>query len=129
MLRGLLILPALVIAQKGYVLDGSDRPTFRYLIYNTMVNDATRVLPDNQGIRREISLQNPAANLFFRLAEGNTIEPVSDGLYLINDKSYYLRIDDPGGAKPVIRNSNGHKEIIIPVQNKITYSILFLKTP
>lgn len=110
---------------KGYVLDDSDRPTFRYQIYNTMVNDMTRVLPGNQGIRREISLQNPATNLYLRLAEGNTIETVSDGLYLINDKSYYLRIDDAGGGKPVIRNSNGRKELIAPIQNKVTYSILF----
>jgi len=110
---------------KGYVLDDSDRPSFRYQIYNTMVNDVTRVLPDNQGIRRVISLQNPAADLYMRLAEANTIETVSDGLYLLNDKSYYIRIDDAGSSKPVIRDANGHKELIVPVQNKVTYSILF----
>jgi hypothetical protein len=110
---------------KGYVMDDSDRPTFRYLIYNSMVNDQTRVLPNNQGIRRDISIQNPAANLFVRLAEVNNIETVSEGLYLLNDKSYYLRIDDAGNAKPVIRNANGHKELIIPIQNKVSYSILF----
>lgn len=110
---------------KGYILDKNDQPTFRYLIYNTTINDQIRVLQNAQGIRREISIQNPAANLFVRLAEANNIETVSDGLYLLNDKSYYLRIDDAGSAKPVIRNANGHKELIIPAQSKITYSILF----
>lgn len=110
---------------KGYVLDDSDRPAFRYIIYNTMVNDVTRILPDNQGIRREISLPNPTSDLYLRLAEANNIETVSDGLYLLNDKSYYIRIDDAGNTKPVIRNANGHKEMIIPIQNKVSYSILF----
>ncbi len=85
----------------------------------------TRVLANNHGIRREISLQNPAANLYARLAEANTIETVSEGLYLVNDKSYYLRIDDAGGGKPIIRDANGRKELIVPIQNKITYSLLF----
>jgi hypothetical protein len=110
---------------KGYVLDDSDRPAFRYIIYNTMVNDVTRVLPANQGIHREISVQNPGSDLYLRLAEANNIETVSDGLYLLNDKSYYLRIDDSGKTKPVIRDANGHKEMIIPIQNKVSYSILF----
>lgn len=60
-----------------------------------------------------------------RVAEGNTITAVSDGLYFVNDKLYYLRIDDAGGKKPVIRDVAGKKEMIIPIQNKISYSILF----
>jgi hypothetical protein len=58
------------------------------------------------------------------LAEAEVIEMPEEGLYLINDKSYYLRIDDTT-AKPIIRNANGHKELIVPVQKKISYSILF----
>ena len=110
---------------KGYILDDSDRPTFRYQIYNNVVNDVTRVLPGNQGIRREIALQSPAANLYVRLAEAKKIETVSDGLYLLNDKSYYIRIEDAANAKPLIRDANGQKELIIPIQNKVSYSILF----
>jgi len=109
---------------KGYVLDGNERPTFRYQIYNTMVTDRSRIIEGNQGIHREISIENPIANLYLRLAEADTIEMPSEGLYLINDKSYYLRMDDPS-AKPIIRNANGHKELIVPVQKKISYSILF----
>ncbi|MEJ7680155.1 MAG: hypothetical protein WKG06_20305 [Segetibacter sp.] len=90
-------------------MDDSDRPTFRYQIYNTTINDITRVLPNNQGIRREITLQNPASDLYLRLAEAKIIETVSEGLYLVNDKSYYLRIDDAGGGKPVIRDANGQQ--------------------
>ncbi len=110
---------------KGYMLDGNDRPTFRYQIYNTMVNDVNRAMENNQGIHREISVENPVANLYLRLAEADIIESPSEGLYLISDKSYYLQIDDAADVKPVIRDSNGHKELLVPIQKKISYSILF----
>ncbi len=110
---------------KGYVLDDSDRPAFRYQVYNTMVKDASRVLPGNHGLHREISVQDTIANLYMRLAEGSSIEIVSDGLYLIDDKSYYISIDDPGNVKPIIRDAKSRKELIVPVVNKLNYSILF----
>lgn len=110
---------------KGYILDDSDRPTFRYIIFNTMVNDVTRVLPAGHGIHREISLQGQVPNLYLRLAQVSNIEAVSEGLYLVNDRSYYLQFDDPANSKPVIREANGRKEILLPVQNKMSYSILF----
>jgi hypothetical protein len=110
---------------KGYVLDKTDQPTFRYKIYNTLVDDLVRVLPGNQGLHREVTLQHPAANLFLKLAEATDIEAISEGLYLLDDKSYYLHIDDAGNSRPFIRNTNGHKELIIPIQAKISYSIVF----
>jgi hypothetical protein len=110
---------------KGYILDENDRPTFRYQIYGAMVSDAIRVLEDGQGIRREITVQNPTDNLFVRLFEGKSIETASDGLYIIDDKTYYVRLEEAGGAKPLVREAEGRKELIIPIQNKLVYSILF----
>ncbi|HZG26150.1 MAG TPA: DUF1080 domain-containing protein, partial [Chitinophagaceae bacterium] len=48
---------------KGYVLDASDRPSFKYQVYNTSVTDVTRVTPDNHGLHRDITLESPSANL------------------------------------------------------------------
>lgn len=111
--------------QKGYVLDGEDRPTFRYLMYGTMVNDQIRAIDNGQGFHREVSVQNPPKDLYIRIAEGSNIEDISNGLYLIDAKSYYIRLDDPKGHKPVIREANGRKELILPVTGKVSYSILF----
>ena len=110
---------------KGYVLDQNDRPTFRYQIYNSNVTDVTRVMDNNQGLRREVTIDNAAPNLYMRLAQAKNIEAASGGLYLIDDKSYYLRLDGDDNGKAVIRDANGKKELIVPVQNKISYSILF----
>jgi hypothetical protein len=46
-------------------------------------------------------------------------------MYLIDDKSYYLRIDDAEKGPPVVRDANGRKELLVPVQSKLTYSLLF----
>jgi hypothetical protein len=109
---------------KGYILDANDRPAFRYLIYGSLVNDASTVMANGQGIHREVTVQNPAANLFMRLASGNKIETLKSGLYIIDDK-YYIRLDDTGSAKPVVRSLGGMQELIAPVQQKLTYSIIF----
>lgn len=111
--------------QKGYVLDEADRPTFRYLMYGTMVNDQIRALDNGQGIHREITVENAPENLYLRVAEGSDIESISNGLYLVDGKSYYLRLDDDKGAKPVIREAGGRKELILPVKGKVGYAILF----
>ena len=110
---------------KGYVLDAEERPVFKYLINGSLVSDTIRVLENKEGISRQIEIENPAKDEYLRLAEASTIEDMGNGLYLLDDKSYYLRIDNAGGAKPVVRDGNGKKELIIPVQNKIGYSILF----
>ena len=110
---------------KGYVMDEKDQPTFKYFIYDAAVSDEIRVLDNGQGLHRQLMVQNPADGLFVRLAEGKTIESLQNGMYLVDDKSYYLRIEDAGNSKPVIRDANGRKELVIPFQNKLSYSILF----
>lgn len=110
---------------RGYVLDDSDRPTFRYQSYGATVTDAIRVLDNSQGVRREVTIQNPSADLYARLAEGSTIAPLENGMYLVDGKAYYVRIDDAGGATPAVRKVGDRQELIVPVKGKLTYSILF----
>ena len=77
---------------KGYELDEKDRPAFQYFIYGAAVKDASQVLENRQGISREISVLNPSENLYVRLAASKNIEDLGNGLYLLDDKSYYLKI-------------------------------------
>jgi hypothetical protein len=85
---------------KGYKLNAQKKPTFRYQVYGSQVQDAIRVLENGQGIQRQISVQQPADQLYMRLAEANRISEVSKGLYVIGDKAYYLRLEDTGVQKP-----------------------------
>jgi len=110
---------------RGYTLDGDDRPTFRYQVYGATVEDAIRVLDNGQGIRRELTVQNGGENIYARLIAGSSIDTRPDGTYVVDGKSYYVKVDDAAGAKPVVREVGGRKELLVPVRNKLIYSILF----
>lgn len=110
---------------RGYILDESDRPTFRYSSYGSDVDDKIRVLDKGQGIHRDVTIQHPTANLYARLASGTTIRAMENGMYIVDGQSY-LRVDDTGGAAPVVRSVYGGQELVVPVKGgKLSYSILF----
>lgn len=110
---------------KGYIIDELGRPTFRYLKYGDSINDKIQVLEKGRGISRTITLNKLVKDLYFRLANADTIEKGHDGIYLIDNQSYYLRLDDAGGSKAIIREQNGRKELVVPIVKSISYSILF----
>jgi hypothetical protein len=110
----------------GYALDDNDQPTFMYTAHGVSVEDAIRVLPNGEGIRREMTFKSPVDGLFARLAEGGSIEAMADNSYLIDGKAYYLRLDDSKGLKPTVRQMGNRQELIVPVKNNtLSYSILF----
>lgn len=109
---------------KGYSLDDSDAPTFNYLAFGSTVSDHLSVVND-QYFEREVKVTNPAKDLVAKLAEGTSIEKVSEGLYAVNNKSYFIQITDKT-VKPEIRTINGNQELIVPVKNgDLKYAILF----
>ena len=109
---------------RGYTLTEPGSPVFRYEAFGTTVSDTLRVLEQGHGFQRSLNLQNPADSLYVRLAAGDITEQKA-GLYTINDQSYYLRIDDAGGATPLLRTVGETQELLVPVRKKITYSLLF----
>ncbi len=110
---------------RGYTLDEKDRPTFKYLLLGSQVTDACRVLDSRQGIQRSVSITEGKDRLYFRIVSAEQIEEKANGLFQINHQSYYIKIEDSGGNKPMIRDQNGKKELLVPINNKLIYSILF----
>jgi hypothetical protein len=109
---------------KGYRLDTQEQPTFMYEINGMKVSDAITLLNSNQGISRTLTVENAREEVYIRLVNATTIDRVNDELFLIDDKSYYLKLQTPG-VKPIIRQNGGKTEMLIPAQNKFTYSIIF----
>jgi hypothetical protein len=108
----------------GYDLDAAGKPVFHYQIYGSAVTDDISILPENQGIHRTLSVQQPGADLYLRIATGDSIEQLSPGLFVIGDKSYYVKMDE-AKAGAFIRNQNGRAELVIPVQEKTGYAVIF----
>jgi len=109
---------------KGYSLDESDAPTFNYVAFGSPVTDHLTVV-DNKYFEREVKVAKPVPNMMARVAEGTAIEMVSEGLYAINNKSYFIQIADRS-VVPQIRNVAGGQELIVPVTSGgVKYAILF----
>ena len=109
---------------KGYVLDDQDVPTFQYQAFGSTVTDYITVV-NNQYFERIVKVNNAAKDLVARLADGTNIEKVADGLYAVDNKSYYIQLADKS-VKPEIRNADGMQELLVPVTNgEVKYSILF----
>jgi hypothetical protein len=109
---------------RGYELDANNVPTFKYEAFGTSISDKTTVI-DNKHFEREVKLSRPISGLMARLAEAKTIEKVSEGLYAIDGKSYYIQLADKG-TEPVIRKKDGRQELLLPTdKGEVRYSILF----
>lgn len=103
----------------GYDLDENDLPTFKYLLKGTKVEDKIRIV-DSKMLSREISISNPE-NLIARIAEGEKVEKAADGLYAVDNKSYFIKIENASEV-----NIRGGKELVVsPKDSKIIYSIIF----
>mgnify|MGYP002777989345 CR=1 FL=1 len=105
----------------GYDLDASQMPTFRYLAHGTEVEDAIRPADGGKALSRELSVKNPAANLYHLVATGKDIVQLQPGLYAVEGKSYYVKAD---GA--TLRTAGDQQQLVMPVKGgKIAYSLLF----
>jgi len=110
----------------GYRLDEKRRPAFLYSFGNIQVEDYPVAIPgDLEGsLHRTLTLQStqPVTNLWFRAWVGSNIQTENDASFLMDGKTK-VKIDLAGGARPIIRQSKGRSELLVPVQfelNKAT---------
>jgi hypothetical protein len=103
---------------RGYRLTRDQRPTFLYSVQGVKVEDFPNAVAGKgaaPSIRRTLTLtaEGPSANLWFRAAVGGRIEATGDGWYRINGE-YRMRLES--AAPPVIRQSGGKTELLVPVR-------------
>ena len=111
---------------KGYVIEeGTGRPVFLYNYKGLDVEDRIYPDDDNRAITHEVTVKNRGTDpgLYYKLAEGKTITQLANGMFAVDDKSYYIK--PASGTAPTIRDSNGKKELIVPVIKSIKYSIIW----
>jgi cytochrome c553 len=99
----------------GYRLDGAQRrPAFRYSFKDIQIEDfaVPSVAAPDASFRRTFTLhtERPAEGLYFRAAVADKIEE-KGGTFFVGET---LRLKFPG-AKPILRNSDGKAELLVPV--------------
>ena len=105
-----------IYRQKGYELDEAGIPTFKYIFDGISISDKT-ISDDGKMLTRKISVDGHDAprDLFARVAEGSDIADLGNGLYAVNDYSFYVQLNK--SLKPVIRTSAKGKEMLLPIKN------------
>jgi hypothetical protein len=122
-------LAKLVYRPKGYELDADGVPTFKYEYDGVKINDKL-TSEDGKGLTRRISVDGLAApkELYARVGEGSDITDLGNGMYAINNFTYYVQLDK--SAKPLIRASAKGKEMLLPLKNTdkgtfVQYSLIW----
>ena len=80
-----------------------------------MINDFSVPTKNKEGgFSRTLTLESksPPSQLFLRAAVGTKIEEQKDNWFLV-DGEYKFRL--PGVKKSILRESNGKKEILVPI--------------
>lgn len=112
---------------RGYEIEeATHRPIFRYSYQGLTVED--RIYPDetNNSLLHEVTLKEGSRKegLYYKLAEGSTIQQMANGAYVVDDKQYYIKVT--AGGQPFIREVNGKKELVTPfTQQSLTYLIIW----
>ncbi|MCY7358961.1 MAG: hypothetical protein LH609_16180 [Rudanella sp.] len=113
-----------ILQYKGMALDKQGMPTTEYALGGATVTDAITPNPGSSSLTRILTLKGSANGpIVCRLAAGTKIEELSPGLYAVNDRSYYIRVDP--ALKPELRTANGKQELRLPVKSGVTYEIVF----
>lgn len=102
---------------KGYTLDSVRRPAFNYTFDGIAVTDYPVAVAGetDSTFRRTLTLRGTASNLWFRAWVGSSVEAKPDGTYLIDGK-VKMKFELSGNSKPVIRQSEGRTELLVPVK-------------
>jgi hypothetical protein len=115
----------------GYTLDGAGRPTFLYRVRGAAVEDRLRPADDGTALHRDLSLTAPdgTRGVYVRLADAERIERQRDGSFVVGDRTYYIAVER-GTPRPVVRDSGGRQELVVPVQfrrgtARVAYSIIW----
>jgi hypothetical protein len=95
---------------------------YHYTLYGADVSDEVEVLSDGKGIKRTIGITDAPVGLSLRIASGSSIQDLGDGLYAVDDKSYYIQLHQ---GKAVLHQLDDTQELRAPLSEGASYSLLF----
>ncbi len=107
---------------KGYFLDGSGNPTYKYALYGMDIEDKMQPMENGKWLNREICISGKSqSELRFRVARGKSIVPAGAGIWAVDDRAYYIRLS----AQPELRNTPAGQELLLPVGQTIQYQLIW----
>ncbi len=109
----------------GYEIDAeTGRPVFKYQYDGIEVTDKIYPVDDSRSIAHEVAVANRGSRpgLHYKLAEGASIVQMLNGMYAVDDKKYFIKMET---GQPRVREIEGRQELIVPVEDGVKYSIIW----
>ena len=112
---------------KGYKIEKTGSPNFMYEYKGLKVSDVTTALDKFEGINRSLKFDGEAGKLYALMAEGSDIIEVGTNRYSVDNQNYYVQVFATEINKPIVRNSNGKKQLVMPLNGlkEISYHVIF----
>ncbi len=113
--------------QKGYEFDSNGIPTFLAQINGSNVTNTLIPSDDERALKRIITV-DATTDLWYKIADGERIEELPDGTFIVNNESYYIDFDGNSNLKPIVRNSSGKDELLVKIKTgkqKFNYNIIW----
>jgi len=113
--------------QLGYEFDEDGIPSFMNQTGGTKVTNTFMPKANQRGMKRMISVDGDRP-IWHKIAEGEAIEKLPDGTFIVNHESYFVDFSKSDGLKLIIRNSGGKDELIVEIpsgKQQIEYSIIW----
>lgn len=108
----------------GYETATEQTTIFKYSAYGASIDDAVQIDPSGKELKRKVTAANAPGNLQFIIAEATNIEELAKGLFAVDDRTYFIRFDNPK-TTVTIKDVEGKKLMIAPLTTILSYSIVF----
>jgi hypothetical protein len=109
---------------KGYTLDQQRYPTFSYEYKNIKIKDKISPILNGNGLNRTINIDGSNKNnLEIRIAQSTSIKPMGNGLYIIGDHEYFVKLDQ--NSTPKIESYQGNQVLLMTGSEPIQYQLIW----
>lgn len=102
-----------IYSYTGYDIDKKGLPVFKYSLANASVKEVLDVAEDGKKLSHTFSITNLPQDIWCSIAEGSEILKMTDNLYAVNHRTYYIEL-------------SGKEEVIIRKTNDNTFQLLTL---
>ncbi|MEY4627756.1 MAG: hypothetical protein RLZZ595_82 [Bacteroidota bacterium] len=110
---------------KGYTLSNSGNPIFNYAYKQLEIKDHIVVTDAaGRGLKRTIVVSGTGKEKqMIRIAQGQSITPIGNGLYGINNQTYFVQL--PTGVFPKIETYNNEQVLLLNGSEPIQYQLIW----
>jgi hypothetical protein len=111
---------------EGYTIPKSGWPVFEYSIGDVHIEEQIEGFTDPRRLvlTAQFSAPNPTENLWYQLASGQEITQNDEGEYTVDDRTYYLSINEAGEAEPQIVQKGDHYALRLPVLTESSEAVI-----